>query len=83
MANRFSEIVIQFRCPPHLMFPLPPGESLQCNRLSIRLQPNEGIRITFQTKVPDRERELVLRDDAVAGMAEGAAGGGHAFFLLA
>jgi glucose-6-phosphate 1-dehydrogenase len=56
LADRFSEIVIQFRCPPHIMFPLPPGETLQCNRLSIRLQPNEGIRTTFQTKVPDRER---------------------------
>lgn len=56
LADRFSEIVIQFRCPPHLMFPLPPGEKLQCNRLTIRLQPNEGIRITIQTKVPDRER---------------------------
>jgi glucose-6-phosphate 1-dehydrogenase len=56
MAARFSEVVIQFRCPPHLMFPLPAGELLQCNRLTIRLQPDEGIRMSFQTKVPDRER---------------------------
>jgi glucose-6-phosphate 1-dehydrogenase len=63
LAERFSEVVIQFRCPPHLMFPLPAGEMLECNRLSIRLQPNEGIRMTFQTKVPDRERvELKAAD---------------------
>jgi glucose-6-phosphate 1-dehydrogenase len=56
MAARFSEVVVQFHCPPHLMFPLPPGEMLQCNRLTLRVQPNEGIRLKFQTKVPDTER---------------------------
>lgn len=53
LANRFSEVLIQFRCPSHLMFPLPPGETLQCNRLRLIIQPNEGIHINFQTKVPD------------------------------
>jgi glucose-6-phosphate 1-dehydrogenase len=38
------------------MFPLPAGEVLKCNRLTLRLQPNEGIRLNFETKVPDRER---------------------------
>ena len=56
MAQRFSDVVIQFRCPPHLMFSLPQGETLECNRLTLRIQPDEGIRITFETKVPDRER---------------------------
>ena len=32
LKQRLSEVVIQFRCPPHLMFPLPPGVTLQCNR---------------------------------------------------
>ncbi|MBX9627295.1 MAG: glucose-6-phosphate dehydrogenase, partial [Gemmataceae bacterium] len=53
LAARYSEVVIQFRCPSHLMFPLPPGQTLQCNRLTINLQPNEGIRLNFQTKEPD------------------------------
>ncbi len=56
MAARFSEVVVQFLCPPHLMFPLPPGQSLQCNRLTLRIQPNEGISLSFQSKVPDTER---------------------------
>jgi glucose-6-phosphate 1-dehydrogenase len=55
LARRLSEVVIQFRCPPHLMFPLPPDTELQCNRLSICLQPDEGIHLNFQSKVPDRE----------------------------
>jgi glucose-6-phosphate 1-dehydrogenase len=53
LASRASEVVIQFRCPPHLMFSLPPGATLQCNRLSICIQPDEGIHLNFQSKVPD------------------------------
>lgn len=58
MSSRISEIIIQFHCPPHLMFPLPPGQTLQCNRLTLCIQPNEGIRLNFQTKVPDQGMEL-------------------------
>ena len=53
MKRRRSEIVIQFRCPPHLMFPLPPGHTLQCNRLTMTIQPDEGIDLTFESKAPD------------------------------
>jgi glucose-6-phosphate 1-dehydrogenase len=63
LKNRLSEVVIQFRCPPHLMFPLPPGVTLQCNRLSICVQPDEGIHLFFQTKVPDRETMLLKPAD--------------------
>jgi glucose-6-phosphate 1-dehydrogenase len=53
LKDRYSEVMIQFRCPSHLMFPLPPGEVLQCNRVTIVIQPNEGIQLNFQTKVPE------------------------------
>jgi glucose-6-phosphate 1-dehydrogenase len=53
LKARYSEIMIQFRCPAHLMFPLPKGEVMQCNRMTLVLQPNEGILLNFQTKVPD------------------------------
>jgi glucose-6-phosphate 1-dehydrogenase len=53
LPQRASEVVIQYRCPPHLMFPLPPGETLQCNRLAMCIQPDEGIHLNFQSKVPD------------------------------
>jgi len=55
LKSRYSEVMIQFRCPPHLMFPLPKDEILQCNRMTIVLQPDEGIQLNFQTKVPDTE----------------------------
>lgn len=53
LKTRSSEVVIQFRCPPHLMFPMPTGSTLDCNRLSICVQPDEGIHLSFQSKVPD------------------------------
>ena len=53
LRARYSEVMIQFKCPARLMFPLPPGEMLQCNRLKMVIQPNESIQLNFQTKVPD------------------------------
>jgi glucose-6-phosphate 1-dehydrogenase len=55
LATRSSEVVVQFRCPPHLMFPLPRGCELECNRLALCIQPDEGIHVNFQSKVPDRD----------------------------
>lgn len=52
LVERRSEVVVQFRCPPHLLFTLPPGSRLACNRLALCLQPDEGIHISFQHKVP-------------------------------
>jgi glucose-6-phosphate 1-dehydrogenase len=53
LKSRYSEVCIQFRCPPHMLIPVPAGETIECNRLKLVLQPNEGIRIHFQTKVPE------------------------------
>lgn len=52
LARRATEIAIQFRKPPHLMFPLPPGKSIESNLLAIRVQPEEGIALRFEVKVP-------------------------------
>jgi len=53
LRSRYSEVMIQFHCPPHLPFKIPVDASLQCNRLKIIVQPNEGILLNFQTKVPE------------------------------
>ncbi|MFL5340704.1 MAG: glucose-6-phosphate dehydrogenase [Gemmataceae bacterium] len=66
LPARTSEVVIQFHCPPGLMFPLKAGSMLQCNRLTLRIQPDEGIRIHFQIKVPDTADGVRL---APAGLA--------------
>lgn len=63
LALRSSEVVIQFRCPPHLMFPMPPGSTVQCNRLAIRVQPDEGIHLNFITKEPGRDGTVLRPSD--------------------
>ena len=52
MASRVSEIAIQFREPPHLMFPLQSGQVITPNDIVIRVQPQEGISLAFNVKVP-------------------------------
>ncbi|MCB0165049.1 MAG: glucose-6-phosphate dehydrogenase, partial [Anaerolineae bacterium] len=52
LAGKVTEIAVQFRHVPHLMFPLAPGEGLPANRLGLCLQPNEGILLHFETKLP-------------------------------
>ncbi len=55
LCSRFTEVIVQFHRPPHIMFPLPPGKQLAANRLGLYIQPDEGIHLNFQTKVPDTE----------------------------
>jgi glucose-6-phosphate 1-dehydrogenase len=52
MAKRVTEIAIRFREPPHLMFPLEKGVTIASNVIAIRVQPQEGISLTFDIKVP-------------------------------
>lgn len=54
MSCRSSQIVIQFKSPPHLLF----GNKIRdfdANRLVIQVQPAEGIQLQIQSKVPDTE----------------------------
>jgi glucose-6-phosphate 1-dehydrogenase len=51
LAERTSEIVIQFRPVPHNIFAADAGAILP-NRLVIRLQPNEGIELQLMSKDP-------------------------------
>jgi len=52
MAKRTTEIVIQFRRAPFVLFRNTSIDHLTNNRLVIRLQPNEGISLEFGAKVP-------------------------------
>ena len=53
MSCRTTQIVIQFKPVPHLLFGGPKARTLESNRLVIQVQPAEGIQLHFQTKVPD------------------------------
>jgi glucose-6-phosphate 1-dehydrogenase len=58
LDRKVSEIVIQFRRPPHLFFDLPRGQELEPNILSLCIQPDEGIHIQFQAKVPGSMKDV-------------------------
>ncbi|MCH4892480.1 glucose-6-phosphate dehydrogenase [Sphingomonas sp. SFZ2018-12] len=56
MAERRSEIVVQFKPVPHSIF-AERGGSLQPNTLVIRLQPEEYVRLLVMAKEPGLDRE--------------------------
>lgn len=47
-----SEVRIQFRPAPHILFAAQCGTKLDANALTMRLQPDEGIYLRFNGKVP-------------------------------
>ncbi|KIG13986.1 Glucose-6-phosphate 1-dehydrogenase [Enhygromyxa salina] len=59
MAERRSEIVVQFKSVPHNIFKGRYGK-LQANTLIIRLQPEEYVRLLVMAKEPGLERERVI-----------------------
>src|SRR5690606_24059876 len=62
MDCRTTQIVIQFREPPHLLFTKSKRRAPEANRLVIHIQPAEGIQLHFQTKVPDAGMQLRMTD---------------------
>lgn len=53
LAEKSSEIVIQFKSLPHSMFPAPAGEEGAApNVLGLCIQPDEGVHLRFEAKVP-------------------------------
>jgi glucose-6-phosphate 1-dehydrogenase len=62
MSCRTTQIVIQFRQAPHMLFDVGPRALHESNRLVIQVQPAEGIQLHFHTKVPDAGMKLRLTD---------------------
>jgi glucose-6-phosphate 1-dehydrogenase len=55
MAKRVTEITIQFKQPPLLLFKDNHGrgaEGIKSNIISMRIQPDEGIALRFEAKIP-------------------------------
>ena len=53
LSAKKTQIVVQFKSPPHLLFDPDGKQPLAPNTLAMEIQPNEGIHLTFQAKVPD------------------------------
>lgn len=66
MPTRATEISIHFKRPPHLLFDqeTDPDGDLRPNVLAIRVQPDEGIALRFEVKVPGQgmQRRSVTMD---------------------
>ena len=62
MARKASEIVVQFQNPPHIMFDDDAVQQLTPNVLGMRLQPDEGVHLQFEVKVPDKEMTVEAVD---------------------
>src|SRR5262249_15159063 len=60
MSCRTTQIVVQFREPPHMLFPNGPKSTAESNRLVIQVQPTEGMQLEFETKVPDAGMKIRL-----------------------
>jgi glucose-6-phosphate 1-dehydrogenase len=52
LSRRYTEIAIQFRRAPFILFRNTPVDRLRTNRLVIRIAPDEGISLRFGAKVP-------------------------------
>ncbi len=58
LPRRVSEIAVQFKEPPHLLFRGTDIDQLQPNRLLLHIQPDEGISLRFGAKVPGSVMKL-------------------------
>jgi len=58
LKRKTSEIIVEFQRPPHLMFDLPEDAYLTPNLISLCIQPDEGIHLGFQAKVPDSNQAM-------------------------
>ncbi len=57
LADKASEITIEFKCPPKVLFQEIYDADFTPNILTLCIQPDEGIHLKFETKVPDSHQE--------------------------
>lgn len=62
MSCATTQLVIQFRQPPYMLFGGGPRDPRDSNRLVVQIQPAEGIQVHFYTKVPDAGMRLRMTD---------------------
>jgi glucose-6-phosphate 1-dehydrogenase len=58
LPARTTEIAVQFRCAPYALFNNTRVERLPANILTLRLQPDEGLSVSFSAKRPGSEIEI-------------------------
>jgi len=57
LARKYSEIAVHFKQIPHRLFG-DPGETIEQNTLVMKIQPDEGVSIRFNAKVPGPQMHI-------------------------
>jgi len=58
LPKRASEIAVQFRQAPLMLFDSGPMSDIEPNVLAIKVQPDEGITLRFESKVPGQANQI-------------------------
>ncbi len=58
LARRVSEIAINFKCPPGTLFAEGNRFDLACNVLAFQIQPDEGLSLVLNGKIPGLETRM-------------------------
>ena len=61
MADKLSEVVVQFKQPPSVLFGMESDKDLNPNLLTMCLQPDEGAHLWFEVKVPGQGMTMQSR----------------------
>ncbi len=59
MADKLTEINVEFKCPPFLLFAPQGPACVKPNILGLCIQPDEGIHLRFQAKVPGAGLQMI------------------------
>lgn len=62
LPKRYTEVTVQFKRVPHQLYNPDETQGLTPNRLTIRIQPDEGISLKFGAKVPGAAQHLASVD---------------------
>jgi glucose-6-phosphate 1-dehydrogenase len=84
LPQKTTEVVVNFRPTPHRLFGDKLGQSVRENQIVMNLQPNEGIRLRFEGKVPGIGMQIgsVLMDFDYARQFQAKAPDAYATLLL-
>lgn len=52
LRHKITNILVEFKSPPHMLFDLESGDKFARNVLSLCIQPDEGIHLKFEAKIP-------------------------------
>ncbi len=58
LPKQITEVAIRFKQPPHLLFGRNDSSRLESNVLALRIQPDEGISLKFEAKLPGQGMRL-------------------------